>query len=295
MTLIIRKATDVPSKPASTVTFTRQLSYKRSLRELWKGKELIRSLAERDLRVRYKQATLGMAWTLINPIILLVAFTVIFERAAHINTGEIVAGHRVAPPYPLFAYIALLPWGLFSESVGLGAQSIVSEKSLLNKVQFPRETFVIADITVAVADLLMASIALVILFIIEGYAPKEQSYWVLICLPIVMACGTGVALAFSALVVHFRDMAQLVSVILQLGLFATPVAYSMSIIPHDLQPYYAIIDPLGPALNGIRQGVLYGQGPWLLPLGVSLVMSLIYLIGGYMIFKRMEMGFADIA
>lgn len=257
------------------------------MRELSKARELIRSLAERDLRVRYKQATLGMAWTLLNPIILLVAFTIIFEHAAHIKTGHV--------PYPLFAYVGLLPWTFFSEAVSMGSQSIVAEKSLLNKVQFPREVFVVAKVAVAGADLVMATAALVVLFGIETFAPRPTSYWLLVCIPIMIAFAAGVALAFSALVVYFRDMSQLVPVLLQLGLFGTPVAYSFSLIPRSLQPLYAIINPLGPVIDCLRQSVLYGVAPMPLPLVVAAFSAAAYLCGGYVLFKRMEMGFADIA
>lgn len=283
----LRDPSQVPRSPAASVPLRRQLSYRQAIRSVWHSKHLIRSLAERDLRVRYKQATLGMAWTLLNPIILLIAFTVIFERAVHINTNGV--------PYPLFAYVGLLPWTFFSEAVAMGSGAIVAEKTLLNKVQFPRESFVMAKVCVAAADTLMATIALVGLFVIEGFLPKSTSYWALILIPIMVPFVAGVPLAFSALVVYFRDMSQVVPVILQLGLFATPVAYSFSLVPKDLQPLYALINPLGPVIDGLRESVLYGNAPSVLPVAVAAVSSVLYLCGGYALFKRMEMGFADIA
>jgi ABC-2 type transport system permease protein/lipopolysaccharide transport system permease protein len=107
--------------------------------------------------------------------------------------------------------------------------------------------------------------------------------------------ATGVPLAFSALVVYFRDMSQVVPVILQLGLFATPVAYSFSLVPTRLQPVYALFNPLGPVIDGLRESILYGNAPPALPVAIAAVSSVLYLCGGYALFKRMEMGFADIA
>lgn len=277
----------VPPAPVVAVALRRQLSYRDAVRSLWQTRDLIRSLAERDLRVRYKQATLGMAWTLLNPIILLIAFTVIFEQAVHMNTGH--------APYPLFAYVGLLPWTFFSEAVSFGSGAIVAEKSLLNKVQFPREAFVVGKVLVAAADATMATIALAGLFVIEGFVPKGTSFWALVCLPVLVPFSVGVALGLAALVVYFRDMTQLVPVLLQFGLFGTPVAYSFSLIPHRLQPFYAIINPVGPVIDGLRQSILYGAAPTALPLAVAAVSSMLYLFAGYALFKRMEMGFADIA
>lgn len=277
----------VPDAPPAVFRYRRRLPLRQSLRELWRSRALVVTLAERDLRVRYKQAVLGFAWSILNPIMLLVAFTIIFEHAAHINTHGI--------PYPLFSYVGLLTWTFFSEAVSLGTASIVASKSLLNKVHFPREVFPLGDILVAGVDLAMATLALLVLFGIERFVPKSTIYWLPVFIPIVLAFTIGVTLAASAILVYFRDLAQLLPIILQLGLFASPVAYSFSLVPPALQPLYAAFNPLGPVIDGLRATVLDGHAPTALPLIVAAISSLVYLSGGYLLFKRLEMGFADVA
>ncbi|MDQ6797223.1 MAG: ABC transporter permease, partial [Actinomycetota bacterium] len=251
--------------PPAALRYRRRLTLRHAVRELWSSRALVLTLAERDLRVRYKQAVLGFAWSILNPIVLLVAFTIIFEHAAHIDTG--------GAPYPLFSYLGLLPWTFFSGAVNTGSQSIVAEQSLLNKVYFPREAFPLGDIMVAAADTVMASLALVLLFLVEGFVPRATSYWVPVFIPIAVAFAVGVTLATSSMLVYLRDVRQALPIVMQLGLFATPVAYAFTVIPTNLQPVYAVVNPLGPVIDGLRQTVLYGHAPHPLPLIVAAVSS----------------------
>lgn len=277
----------VPERPPVEMPYRRQLPIRQGLVELWRSKALVATLAERDLRVRYKQAILGFAWALLNPIVLLVAFTIIFERVAHVNTN--------GAPYPLFSYLGLLPWTFFSECIGLGANSIISDQSILNKVHFPREAFPLGDLLVAMVDFCMALVALVALFGIERFVPRATMYWLPVFVPITLAFTIGVMLTVAGIVVYFRDLVQLVPIFLQIGLFGTPVAYPFSFIPTGLQPLYAIVNPLGPVIDGVRRTVLYGQAPSPLPLAVAAASSMLIMTAGYLIFKRLEMGFADVA
>jgi ABC-type polysaccharide/polyol phosphate export permease len=275
------------TEPAPELKFRRRVPLRTAAAELWKARGLLITLAERDLRVRYKQAALGFAWAIVQPIVLLVAFTILFEHAVHLNT------HGV--PYPLFSYLGLLPWTFFSETVSLGASSIIGDKALLNKVHFPREAFPLADTIVAMTDLSMASLALLALFAIERYLPRVTIYWVPLIIPVVLAFAVGVSLVLSACMVYFRDVGQVLPIVLQVGLFATPVAYSFNVIPTRLQPLYAIVNPMGPAIDSLRRTVLMGQAPRALPLIVAAMSASVYLVGGYKIFKRLELGFADVA
>jgi len=274
-------------EPEPELKFRRRVPLRTAAVELWRARALLLTLAERDLRVRYKQAALGFAWAIVQPIVLLVAFTILFEHAAHINT------HGV--PYPLFSYLGLLPWTFFSETVSLGANSIIGDKALLNKVHFPREAFPLADTIVALTDLSMASIALLVLFGIERYLPRVTVYWVPVVIPIVLAFAIGVALVMSACMVYFRDVGQVLPIVLQIGLFASPVAYSFSVIPVRFQALYAIVNPLGPVIDSLRRTVLMGLPPRPVPLVVAALSASVYLVGGYKIFKRLELGFADVA
>jgi ABC-type polysaccharide/polyol phosphate export permease len=275
------------TEPPPELKFRRRVPLRTAVLELWRSRALLLTLAERDLRVRYKQAALGFAWAIVQPIVLLVAFTILFEHAAHINT------HGV--PYPLFSYLGLLPWTFFSETVSLGANSVIGDKALLNKVHFPREAFPLADTIVALTDLCMASVALLVLFGIERYLPRATVYWVPLLIPIVLAFAVGVSLVMSACMVYFRDVGQVLPIVLQIGLFISPVAYSFSVIPARFQALYAIVNPLGPVIDSLRRTVLMGLAPRALPLVVAALSAAVYLIGGYKIFKRLELGFADVA
>jgi len=277
----------VPATPPRELRFRWRVRPRQSLRELWAARALIRTLAERDLRVRYKQAVLGVAWSLLSPLGLMLAFTLLFERAGHVGTAGI--------PYPLFSYVGLLPWTFFSSSVTTGGQSIVAEKSLLNKVFFPRETFPLGQIAVATVDTLMATTALAVLFVLEGYAPRATSYWVPLLLVVLIAATIGATLIVSALLVFFRDLRLALPLVMQFGLFATPVGYAFSVIPKQFQLPYSFLDPVGPVIDDLRRTVLLGKNPAWGPFGVAAVSAALLLFGGYALFKRMEIGFADIA
>jgi ABC-type polysaccharide/polyol phosphate export permease len=273
--------------PPGTIRFRRRLQLGRSLVELFGSRELIRSLAEREFRARYKQAVLGIAWAVLTPLALMAVFTLFFSRVARVDTGGV--------PYPLFAYLGLLPWMFFSTSVNQGGQSLVQNIPLLNKVYFPREVFPLASVVVAGMDGLVALSALALLFVVNGTAPQVTSYWVPLLLLVQVAFTLGVTLVVAAIVVYLRDLRHALPIILQLGLFATPVAYGIDVVPASLQVLYSIINPLAPVIDGYRRCVLLGlppNGDLLVPGAIAAV---VWLVGGYMLFKRMETGFADVA
>lgn len=273
--------------PAPELRFRRRIRPLRSIREVWHARELVRTLAERELRARYKQAILGFAWAVVTPLALMVVFTFSINRIADIDTGN--------APYPLFAYLGLLPWTFFSTSVSQGGQSIIQNVPLLNKVYCPREIFPLASVGVAGVDNAVAALFMTPLFVLEGFAPKATSVWVPLLLLIQVAFALGVALVISAVIVYLRDLRHALPIILQLGLFATPVAYGMAEIPEDLQVAYVTLNPLAAVIDGYRRTVLLGLPPdWALVLPAA-ISTLVVLVGGYLIFKRLETGFADVA
>ena len=277
----------IPLEPPEELLFQRKLHPVEAMRELWRARELVATLAERDIRVRYKQTYVGVAWALISPVTMMVVFTLVFHRVAKVDT------HGV--PYPLFAYLGLLPWGFFTSSIGSGGSSLVSNNSLLNKVYCPREVFPLYNMVVAGVDMAVASLVLLLLFPITGFAPKITSLWVPLLFMIQLAFTIGGTLIVSSLLVYLRDLRQVVPFFLQLGLFATPVAYSMAFIPAQYRVPYSIINPLAPVIDGYRRAVLYGQGPnWhlLIPAACS---ATAVLVVGYALFKRLETHFADVA
>jgi ABC-2 type transport system permease protein/lipopolysaccharide transport system permease protein len=277
----------IPTAPGDELRFRRRLNPRESMRELWHARELLWTLTERDLRVRYKQAFLGAAWALLTPVMMMIVFTFVFQRVAKVDTGGV--------PYPLFAYLGLLPWGFFSSSVSSGGTSILSNGSLMNKVYCPREVFPLYNIVVAGVDMAVSGLVLLLLFIIFRFTPNPASVWVPLLFLVQLAFTTGVALIFSALLVYLRDLRQVIPMLLQLGLFATPIAYSMSFIPARLRLPYSIVNPLAPVIDGYRRAVLYGRAPnWHLVVPAAISATVVLGIG-YVVFKRLETRFADVA
>lgn len=273
--------------PPSEILFRRRVHAWSSLRELWRARELIRTLAERELRARYKQAVLGFGWAIITPVALMVIFTVFFQRVARVNTG--------GAPYALFSYLGLLPWTFFSTSVSTGGQSLIQNIPLLNKVYCPREVFPIAYAAVAAVDTTLALLALLVLFPLTGFMPRATSVWAPLLVLVGTAFTLGVTLVVSALIVYLRDLRHTIPIVLQLGLFATPVAYGIDAIPRHLQLLYSALNPLAPVIDGLRRVVLAGEPPAWNLLAAGTATTILVLVLGYTLFKRLEAGFADVA
>ena len=260
-----------------------------ALRELWSFRELVVTLAERDLRVRYKQAVLGIAWALLAPLAMMIAFTLIFSHITKVNTS--------GAPYALFSYLGLLPWTFFSGAISSGGLSLVSNVPLLNKLYCPREVFPLAAVADALVDMIIASLVLLLLFPVLGYAPRVQSYWVPLLLVMLFAVTLGATMAVSAVVVYMRDLRLLLPLVVQLGLFVTPVVFSVSSVTknHTVQIIYAFFNPMVPIIDGLRRSVLFGQAPSWPMMAAGAASTLIVLFGSFWLFKRLEAGMADIA
>lgn len=273
--------------PPKELRFRRPLRLRTAVGEFWRARELVLALAERELRVRYKQAVLGFAWAVVTPLALMVAFTLFFNRVARVDTG--------GAPYPLFSYLGLIPWMFFSTSVSVGGQSLVTNVGLLNKVYCPREVFPTASVLVAGFDSAVTVGVLGVLFAVTGYAPRLTSLWVPVLLLVQVAFAVGVTLVVSAVVVYLRDLRHALPIVLQLGLFATPVAYGIEVVPPSLRAAYAAVNPLASVIEGYRRTVLLGLPPdWHLLWPGALTAAAV-LVAGYVLFKRLEVGLADVA
>jgi ABC-type polysaccharide/polyol phosphate export permease len=283
-----RAGTPTATGPSPELLFRRRVRLVAAMGELWHARELVRTLAERDLRARYKQAVLGLSWAVVTPLLLMVAFTLVFPRVARVDTGGV--------PYPLFAYLGLVPWAFFSTSVSQGGQSIVNNAGLLNKVYCPREVFPIGSVAVAAVDGLIATTVLCILFVLFSFVPQPESYWIPALLAVQLIFTLGITMALSAIMVYFRDIRHLLPIALQLGLFVTPVAFSLDqLVPARLQPAYVAVNPLGGVIDGYRRTVLYGQQPDMQLLLLSAISATVMFLVAYVLFKRLETSFADVA
>lgn len=273
--------------PPPYLRYKRRIKPATALKELWRARELIRSVAERDLRVRYKQATLGIAWAVLAPLAMMMVLSIFVRRVIEVGTGGI--------PYPLFVYLGIVPWAFFSSSVSSGGQSLLSNKGLLNRIYCPREVFPIASVVVAAIDMTMAFLALSVLFPLTGFWPKATSFWVITLLPIQISFALGAAMLVSSIVIYFRDLTHAVPLLLQLGFFATPIFYGLDVVPESLHQIYATINPMVAVVDGYRRSVLGGMPPhWNLVLFAALGAAT-YLIVGYTAFKKLEVGVADVA
>ena len=280
--------TSTPEAPPRELLFKRRIRVGSALREFWSARELVRTLAERDIRVRYKQAFLGFAWAVVTPAVLTIVSTLVVKRVARFETGDV--------PYPLFAYMGSMTWTFFASSANQGGQSLVSNSTLLNKVYCPREVFPAASVGVAMVDLVISGSLLIALFVFYGYVPRATTAWVPLILVVQVAFVLGVTFTMSSVLVYFRDLRHALPLLLQLGLFATPVLYPLNeFVPERSQPLYATANPLAAIIDSYRRTVLDGHAPQWDLLGPASAASLVALVSGYMILKRLETRFADVA
>ena len=254
------------------------------LGDLWQYRELLFFLTWRDIKVRYKQTVLGAAWAILQPLLTMVIFSIIFGTLANLPSDGI--------PYPIFTYTALLPWQLFAFALTNSSNSLVGSQSLISKVYFPRLIIPIASVLPGLVDF---AIAFVVLLGMMFYYHIPITARILI-LPVFILLGIMTALAigfwFSALNVQYRDIRYVVPFLTMFWQYATPVAYSSSLIPEKWRLLYGL-NPMAGVVEGFRWALL-GTGEVGELLWVSVIVVLILFIGGLIYFKRMEDTFADV-
>ena len=255
------------------------------LKDLRQYRELLFFLAWRDIKVRYKQTALGAAWAIIQPLFTMLVFTLFFGRLAKVPSDGI--------PYPLFSYTALLPWQLFAYALTESSNSVVANERLITKVYFPRLVVPLASILAGLVDFVIAFILLVGMMIWYGIKPS----WAILTLPffLVLAIATalGAGLWLSALNVQYRDIRYTLNFIVQFWLFASPVAYSSTLVPARWRPFYGL-NPMAGVIEGFRWALLgKAQAPGGM-LWVSVIVVALVLVGGLYYYRRMEKTFADV-
>jgi ABC-2 type transport system permease protein/lipopolysaccharide transport system permease protein len=279
----------LPAEPPSHLIYRHEARLRASMRDLWASRDIIYTLAERDIRAQYKQATLGLLWALIAPVAMLGIFILIFSRTKSLGVPPGV-------PYPIFAFIGILCWSFFSQSLGTGGTALLTNHDLMSKTQFPRECFPLETILVNAVNTVLAWIPLALLFILYRYMPHVQTLWVVPLMIVIEVLFTiGLTLAVSALIIQMRDLAQVLPMIIQLGLFVTPVIWQFSLIPAQWRIVYGFVNPLGPVIDDARRAMLQGLNPVPGPLLAAIAGTAFYLAVGYRLFKRFEVNFADIA
>ena len=255
-----------------------------NLKELWAYRELIWVMAMRDIKVRYKQTTLGVLWAVLQPFLMMVIFTIVFSR-----TGMVVSGNV---PYPVFVYAALVPWLFFANAVGSCGNSLVGSAHLIGKIYFPRLIIPLSSIGALVLD--FAAATAVMIAIMGYYGVPLSSSW--LALPLLLMalsfCALGVGTLLAALTVTYRDFRYVIPFMLQIWMFATPVIYPARSIPEKWL-WLIQLNPLTGLIEGFRAAYL-GQAFDMAALGSSVGISLVLLLAGVAYFERVERRFADI-
>lgn len=256
-----------------------------NIRELWAYRELVYFLIWRDIKVRYKQTIIGFAYAIIQPVFMMVVFSLFFGTLAKIPSGGI--------PYPLFNYAALLPWTLFANSVTRSSNSLVQDSGLVQKVYFPRLLMPISGILSPLVDFFIAFIVLIGLMLYFGYFPSLMMLWIIPLLIMELMLAAGAGLWLSAINVQYRDVVYIVPFGIQLLLFASPVVYSSTFIPARFQAAYGLINPMSGIIEGFRWAILGTAAPSRLMIA-SVGIIIIILISGFFYFRRREKIFADV-
>jgi ABC-type polysaccharide/polyol phosphate export permease len=263
---------------------------RRSLGELFRSRELLFTFVERDLKVRYKQAKLGALWAILQPLMLMVVFTFVFGKIAKVGSEGL--------PYPIFAYCALVPWGLFSGSIGYGTNSIIGAAGTIRKIYCPREVFPFTSVLSAGFDFLISGAILFAMLFAFGYWPTIT--WVAFPLLVLLTLvySTAVTLFASAATVYYRDVRYGMPMLLTILLYATPVAYpitkALGALPPGLAKWYPYLNPLVPIMDGYRRVLAHGVWPAWKPLASAAVVGLVGLFLVYRWYKRIEGTFADV-
>jgi lipopolysaccharide transport system permease protein len=254
-------------------------------RDLYRARDLLWAWTARNIRARYQQSLLGWLWAIIQPATQVIIFSVIFTRFVPVNTGDI--------PYPIFSFVAVVPWALLASSLTEMSQALVANMGLITKIYFPREILPIAAMLARLMDYLVA-IGILFILMVFYQIPILQLSWlylpVILLIQIVLVLGIGFGTAAAN--VFVRDVQSLLTLGIQVWFYASPIIYPASLVPDSLRPYY-YLNPMAGILEAYRDVLIHGQMPGSY-LVQSLIVSLVVFLLGYWFFKRVEYQFADI-
>jgi lipopolysaccharide transport system permease protein len=252
---------------------------------IWPYRELLYFLAWREIKVRYKQTALGAVWAILQPLLIMVIFTVVFGNFAKIPSDGL--------PYPLFAYTALLPWEYFSQAISRSGVSLVSDANLIRKIYFPRLIIPLAAVVTPLVDFFLSFLILLGMMVWFRVMPT----WGLMALPLFLLLALLTALSaglwLSALNVRYRDVRYTIPFLTQIWMYASPIAYPVSLIPEKWRLLYSL-NPIAGVVEGFRWALLGKESPDFRIMAVSAAAVLVILLGGIVYFKKMEQTFADV-
>jgi lipopolysaccharide transport system permease protein len=253
--------------------------------ELWKFRELLYFLAWRDVKVRYKQTAIGVIWAVLQPVLTMVVFTVLFGRFAKMPSD--------GAPYPIFVYIGLLPWQYFAAVLGQSTSSVVSGSQMITKIYFPRLIMPASTAVAALLDLAIASIILGLMMAYYGVTVSAGILLVPVLILVAMMNAVGFGMWFSALNVRYRDIQYAIPFIIQIWMFVTPVIYPSSLLG-ERYAWILSLNPMGGVIEAFRPAVLgHLPIPWM-SLGISAAVGITVFVCGMFYFRRVERYFADV-
>jgi lipopolysaccharide transport system permease protein len=255
------------------------------VRELWRFRELVYFLALRDIKVRYKQTALGVAWVLLQPLLAMGIFSIIFGGIARLPSEGV--------PYPLFVVAGLVPWFYFANATSGASGSVVGNTQLISKVYFPRLVIPLAAVLANLVDLSVGLGLVIALLVGFGLAPGVQILALPLLVLLVVLTALGVSVWLSALDVQYRDVRYAVPFFIQVWLFATPVIYPASQVPEAWRPLIAL-NPMAGVIEAFRWALLGSAQPPVALLGTSVAVVAALLASGLLYFRRMERTFADV-
>jgi lipopolysaccharide transport system permease protein len=255
------------------------------LKAIWEYRELLYFLVWRDLKVRYRQTLIGAGWAILQPLLTMVVFTAVFGKFAKIPSDGL--------PYSIFTFSALLPWNLFASSVTRGGTSVVGNAQLISKIYFPRLILPLSGILSPIVDFAISFVILVIMMVWFGTQPTLG----VVALPLfileALLTALAVGLWLSALNVRYRDVGHAIPFLIQLWMFASPIAYPVSLVPEKWRMLYSL-NPMAGVIEGFRWALLGKQSPDFGVILISFIMVLGLLIPGIIYFKYTERTFADV-
>jgi lipopolysaccharide transport system permease protein len=254
------------------------------LASLWQYRELLYFLVWRDVKVRYKQTVIGVAWAILQPLMTMIIFTIVFGKFAKIPSDGF--------PYPVFAYTALLPWTYFSQALMRSGTCLVGNSQLITKVYFPRLLIPLSAAATPVVDFCVSFTILLAMMAYYGITPT----WYVLFLPFFMLLALLTALSvglwLSPLNIKYRDVGYILPFLTQFWMYASPVVYPVSLVPEQWRLAYSL-NPMVGVIEGFRWALLGKENPDIAVIGVSASVVLIIFVGGLIYFKRMENTFAD--
>lgn len=255
------------------------------LRDVWEYRELLYFLVWRDIKVRYKQTALGVAWAVIQPFFSMIVFSIFFGRLAKMPSDGV--------PYPIFSYVGLVPWNFFSNGLSQSSTSLVESANLIRKVYFPRLTIPISTVLGGIVDFAIAFTVLLGMMFWYGIYPTERIVWLPLFLLLALVTALAVGLWLSVLNVEYRDVRYTIPFITQFWLFATPVVYPSSLLTEPWRTIYGL-NPMVGVVEGFRWALLGTNTAPRSTILVSAAAALLLLVGGAFYFRRMEQTFADV-